>query len=72
MMIKVRERKNLSDYIPHKGFYPAGRLDYHSEGLILLTDNGALQNRVTSPITKWKNHILFRQKELQIGKKYRY
>ena len=45
-------RMNLSDFIHHKGFYPAGRLDYHSEGLILLTDNGALQNRVTSPSNK--------------------
>jgi len=29
--------------------YPVGRLDYHSEGLLLLTNDGALANRITSP-----------------------
>ncbi|PIE36951.1 MAG: pseudouridine synthase [Gammaproteobacteria bacterium] len=39
----------LGDYIPVKGVYAAGRLDKDSEGLLLLTDNGALQNAITSP-----------------------
>jgi len=39
----------LRDYIPHKGFYAAGRLDADSEGLLILTDDGALQHRLAHP-----------------------
>ena len=39
----------LADYIHHKGFYPAGRLDRDSEGLLLLTDDGKFQARVSDP-----------------------
>ncbi len=39
----------LADYIALPGFYPAGRLDTDSEGLLLLTDDGALQHRITDP-----------------------
>ena len=39
----------LADYIKIKDIYPAGRLDYNSEGLLLLTDNGALAHRITDP-----------------------
>jgi len=39
----------LADYIPVPGFYPAGRLDTDSEGLLLLTDDGKLQQRITDP-----------------------
>ncbi|MCV6590440.1 MAG: pseudouridine synthase, partial [Marinobacterium sp.] len=42
-------RKNLSDYIDRPGFYAAGRLDYDSEGLLLLTDNGRLQHQLAHP-----------------------
>ena len=42
-------RKNLSDYIDKPGFYAAGRLDYDSEGLLLLTDNGQLQHQLAHP-----------------------
>ena len=40
---------NLADYITEKGFYPAGRLDKDSEGLLLLTNDGKLQNRISAP-----------------------
>lgn len=42
-------RKNLSDFIPVKNVYAAGRLDYDSEGLVLLTDDGKLQQKISDP-----------------------
>lgn len=39
----------LADYIAVPDFYPAGRLDTDSEGLLLLTDDGGLQHRITDP-----------------------
>lgn len=42
-------RKTLADYIEVRNVYPAGRLDTDSEGLLLLTDNGILQARITEP-----------------------
>ena len=43
------ERRTLADYIDVARVYPAGRLDTDSEGLLLLTDDGALQARITTP-----------------------
>jgi 23S rRNA pseudouridine2457 synthase len=42
-------KRTLADYIDVPDVYPAGRLDTDSEGLLLLTDDGALQARISSP-----------------------
>lgn len=43
------DRRCLADYIDLPGVYPAGRLDFASEGLLLLTDHGPLQARIAEP-----------------------
>jgi len=43
------ERMTLKEYISTGGIYPAGRLDYDSEGLLLLTDSGKLQSLISHP-----------------------
>jgi 23S rRNA pseudouridine2457 synthase len=45
-------RPALADFLALPGIYPAGRLDQDSEGLLLLTDDGTLQNRIADP--RWK------------------
>lgn len=47
-----QNRKTLADYIKLPNFYAAGRLDYDSEGLLLLTNDGALQHRIANPSQK--------------------
>ncbi len=42
-------RPTLADYITEKDVYAAGRLDADSEGLVVLTDDGKLQHRISDP-----------------------
>jgi len=42
-------KRTLADFVNVPEVYPAGRLDTDSEGLLLLTDDGALQARISSP-----------------------
>lgn len=44
-----RGLRTLADYVKVRDVYPAGRLDTDSEGLLLLTDDGALQARIANP-----------------------
>ncbi len=43
------DKATLADYVDMPGVYPAGRLDYDSEGLLLLTDDGRLQADIAQP-----------------------
>lgn len=51
-------RPTLSDYIDVPSVYPAGRLDMDSEGLMLLTDDGLLQARISDPKYKMPKSYL--------------
>jgi 23S rRNA pseudouridine2457 synthase len=52
-------RATLADYLDAPGFRVAGRLDLDSEGLLLLTDDGRLQQLIANPRHKlWKTYLV--------------
>src|SRR3546814_15361739 len=54
----VPARRTLAEFGLPPGVYPAGRLDHDSEGLLLLTDDGALAHRITDPRHKMSKTYL--------------
>lgn len=52
------DKKTLADYIDIPKVYPAGRLDYDSEGLMILTDDGRLQAQIANPDFKQAKRYL--------------
>jgi 23S rRNA pseudouridine2457 synthase len=51
-------RRTLAEFIELPGVYPAGRLDYDSEGLLVLCDDGRLQQRIADPRFKLRKSYL--------------
>src|SRR3546814_5224553 len=70
----VPARRTLAEFGLPPGVYPAGRLDHDSEGLLLLTDDGALAHRITDPRHKLRKTYLVqvegtpRSEERRVGK----
>lgn len=51
-------RQTLADFVDIKNVYSVGRLDYDSEGLMLLTDDGQLKNQLANPKNKINKRYL--------------
>ena len=53
----AKPRSTLADFLDVPGFRPAGRLDYDSEGLLVLTKDGKTQQRIAHPNhEQWKTY----------------
>lgn len=53
----IADRATLANYLNAPGFRPAGRLDFDSEGLLVLCDDGRLQQRIANPrFRHWKSY----------------
>ncbi len=63
-----QNRATLADYIKQKNIYAAGRLDRDSEGLLILTDDGKLQHKITDPKNKMQK-TYWVQVEGEVSKK---
>ncbi len=58
-------RQTLADFLKAPRYRVAGRLDYDSEGLLLLTDDGKLQQQIANPKHKqWKTYLVQVEGEL--------
>lgn len=61
-------RATLADYISAPGVYPAGRLDFDSEGLLVLTDAGFVQHLIADPRHKLpKTYLQVRRMTAAVG-----
>ena len=62
------DKQTLADFIDVPEVYAAGRLDYESEGLLVLTDDGRLQSRITEPHYKQPKRYLAQVENIPAAK----
>ena len=63
----TEEKETLADYIDIPGVYPAGRLDFDSEGLLVLTDDGKLQAEISNPRYRRRKTYLAQVENIPAG-----